>query len=757
MLLLTLLVLLVVGLVVVITVQELRLKIITKPLFNRMQKIMPPMSETERQALEAGDVWWEAQLFRGNPDWQKLMAKKFPSLSKEEQAFIDNQVETLCSMLDDFKIVYELRDLPKEVWDYLKKEKFFGMIIPKVYGGLGFSALAHSTVLVKLATRSMSAAVDVMVPNSLGPAELLLRYGTEEQKNYYLPRLAVGEEIPCFGLTAPEAGSDAAAIPDTGIVCKGMHEGKEIIGLKLNFDKRYITLAPVATVVGLAIRVVDPDQLLSEKINVGITLALIPAKHPGVDTSRRHFPMGIAFMNGPVRGKDVFIPLDWIIGGTAQLGNGWQMLMECLSIGRSISLPAVSTAGAQLCYRMTSAYAYIRKQFKLMIGEFEGVQEVLAHIAGFSYIIDAARRCTAAAVDCGNKPAVASAIAKYHLTKFGRKIMNDAMDIHAGHGIQLGPRNYLGLGYYSVPIGIAVEGANILTRNLIIFGQGAVLCHPYIQDEMQALATHDMGAFDKLVRGHLRYGFRNLGATVAMGFGLSSLFVKNINGSAARYYKQLTRMSAALAFTADITMLVLGGNLKRKENLSARLGDVLSYLYLATSVLKYYKDNNETAEDLMHLHWAVQYCLHQIQCAFDSFFVNFPQRWLGYLLRFLVFPFGRAYSMPKDKLNLRLAHIMLAPSVFRDRITQYCYVGKNANDPTGRMENAFNKLQAVATIEKKMHDALQDGLIKRTRNVKKKITQALKANVITLEEAKLLQEAEVARWDAIQVDDFAKL
>lgn len=754
--LLTLMILLVLGAVAIVNVQELRQKIITKPLFNRMQKIMPPMSATERQALEAGDVWWEAELFRGNPDWQKLMATEFPPLNKEEQAFLDNQVETLCSMLDDFKIVHELHDLPKEVWDYLKKEKFFGMIIPKEYGGLGFSALAHSTVVVKLATRSMSAAVNAMVPNSLGPAELLLHYGTEEQKNYYLPRLAVGQEIPCFGLTAPDAGSDAAAIPDTGLVCKGMHEGKEIIGLKLNFDKRYITLAPIATVVGLAIRVIDPDCLLSDKTDVGITLALIPAKHPGVDTSRRHFPMGVAFMNGPVRGKDVFIPLDWIIGGAGQLGNGWQMLMECLSIGRSISLPALSTSVAQLSYRMTGAYAYIRKQFKVSIGAFEGVEGALARIAGFSYIIDAARRCTAAAVDCGNKPAVASAIAKYHLTEFSRKVMNHAMDVHAGRGIQLGPRNYLGLGYFGIPISITVEGANILTRNLIIFGQGAIRCHPYIQDEMQALAANDVGIFDKLLVSHLRYGFRNLGATILMGFGLSSLFIKNIHGPTARYYKQLTRMSAALALTADITMLMLGGNLKRKENLSARLGDVLSYLYLATSVLKYYKDNKETAEDLMHVNWAVQYCLHQIQQAFDDFFVNFPQRWLGRLLKFIVFPFGRAYPMPTDKLNLVLARTMLMPSAFRDRITQYCYVGKNANDPTGCMENAFNKLHAAATIEKKVQDALRNGVIKKTNTAEKKIARALKANVITMEEAELLQDAEAARWNAIQVDDFAK-
>lgn len=757
MLLLTLLVLLIIAAVVVMNTPALRLRWFTQPLFNRLQKIMPPMSETERIALDAGDTWWEADLFRGNPDWKKLMATQFPPLSSEEQAFIDNQVETLCGMLDDFKIVHEDHDLPQVVWEYLKKEKFFGMIIPKEYGGLGFSALAHSTVVIKLGTRSISAAVDAMVPNSLGPAELLLRYGTEEQKNYYLPRLATGQEIPCFGLTGPTAGSDAAAIPDTGVICKGMHEGKEIIGLRLNFDKRYITLAPIATVVGLAFKVTDPDHLLSEKTNVGITLALIPAKHPGIDIGRRHLPMGLSFMNGPIIGKDVFIPLDWIIGGVAQIGDGWRMLMECLSTGRSISLPALSGASAHLTYRMTGAYAYIRKQFKLPVGDFEGVQEALANIAGFAYLVEATRRCTAAAVDCDKKPSVASAIAKYHLTELNRKLVDAAMDVHAGRGIQWGPRNYLGLGSLGVPIGITVEGANILTRNLIIFGQGAIRCHPYIQAEMQALASSNLDEFDKLLMQHLRYSLRNFGATFAMGFGAARFFAKDMTGPIAYYYQQLTRMSAALAFTADITMLMLGGALKRRERLSARLGDVLSYLYLATSVLKYYNDNNQTPEDLLHVDWTVEYCLKKIQHAFDEFFTNFPQRWLGWCLRFIVFPFGRVYKAPRDVLSQQLATTMLKPSAFRDRLTQYCYVGKNSDDPTGRIENTFNKLYAVAAIEKKIQNAVRNDLLKKQSKVDRKVAQALKANIITSEEAKALLDAEAARWDAIQVDDFAKI
>lgn len=728
--LLTLLVLLMIAMVVVLKTPNLRQMFFVQPLLKRLKKVMPPISETERQALEAGDVWWEADLFRGNPNWQQFLQTPFLALRIEEQAFIDHQVETLCSMLDDFKIVHEEHDLPPAVWDYLKKEKFFGMIIPKQYGGLGFSTLAHSTVVLKIATRSMSAAVNAMVPNSLGPAELLLHYGTEEQKNYYLPRLANGEEIPCFGLTGPEAGSDAAAIPDTGVICKGMHESKEIIGIRLNFDKRYITLAPVATVVGLAFKLSDPEHLLGEQVNIGITLALIPAKHPGVDTSRRHLPMGTAFMNGPVRGKDVFIPLDWIIGGVKQMGHGWQMLMECLSVGRSVSLPALSTAVAQLGYRMTGAYAYVRQQFRTSISNFEGVEAALAKIAGFTYLIEATRRCTVAAVDSGKKPSVASAIAKYHLTELGRKIMDHAMDIHGGRGIQWGPRNYLGLGYLGIPISITVEGANILTRNLIIFGQGAMRCHPFIQAEIQALTENNVGQFEQLLMQHLRYSIRNIGTVIAKSFRRGD------------YQTQLTRMSAALAVTADVTMLILGGALKRKENLSARLGDVLSYLYLATSVLKYCEDNQKTAEDLLYTEWAVQYCLHQIQQAFDEFFTNFPNRFFGGLLRFIVFPFGRVYKAPTDALSKQLVSKMLEPSRFRDRLTQYCYVGKEADDPTGRMEQAFKKLHAVADLEKKLHH--------------RDIDTALTEKIITADEAQLLREAEALRWDAIQVDDFAK-
>lgn len=740
------------GLAVLLGVPPLRYRVLTQPLMERLNVILPPMSETERAALEAGDVWWEADLFRGRPDWKQLMGTTLPPLTQEEQAFLDNQVETLCGMLDDFKIVTQDHDLSKEVWEYLKKERFFGMIIPKEFGGLGFSGLAHSSIVVKIATRSVSASVDMMVPNSLGPAELLLHYGTPEQKQYYLPRLARGEEIPCFGLTGPEAGSDAAAIPDTGVVCKGQYDGKEVLGIRLNFDKRYITLAPVATVVGLAFRLSDPEHLLGDKKDIGITLALIPAKHPGVEIGERHDPMSLAFMNGPIRGKDVFIPLDWVIGGPAKVGQGWRMLMECLAAGRSISLPALSTAIAQLSYRMTGAYSLIRKQFKLPVGYFEGVEEALASIAGLTYLIEAARRVTVAAVDSHLKPAVASAIVKCHLTEMGRQVLNNAMDVHGGRGIQLGPRNYLGLYHFGVPISITVEGANILTRNLIIFGQGVFRCHPYVQAEMAAIANSDLKAFDKLLLSHIGYAVSNLVAVKAMNLGAAPLFVRG-KSPVVHYYRQLTRMSAALALTSDVAMLMLGGALKRKERLSARLGDVLSYLYLATSALKYYNDNQKSADDLLHVHWTVQYCLYNIQKAFNEFFENFPVRWVGCLLRVLIFPWGRPYQLPSDKLSHQLARKMLESSAFRDRLTSGCYIGKTVDDATGRIEDAFKKIIAVAPLEKKLQDAVRNKVV-TGGSFEAQLQNAIVAGVLTQKEVQQIQAAEAARLDVIQVDAF---
>ncbi|MEX0871449.1 MAG: acyl-CoA dehydrogenase, partial [Aquisalimonadaceae bacterium] len=543
----------------VLNVPSLRRRIISARLFATFRKVLPPMTQTEREALEAGDIWWEGELFRGRPDWRQLHGMQITRLSAEEQAFLDNQVETLCAMLDEDSIVRTHRDLPPEAWDYLKKERFFSMIIPRAHGGLQFSSLAQSTVVSKIATRSISAAVTVMVPNSLGPGELLMHYGTEEQKNHWLPRLARGEELPCFALTGPDVGSDAGAMPDYGVVCKGEHDGREVLGIRLNFSKRYITLAPVATVLGLAFKMYDPDHLLGEQEDIGITCALIPASHPGVEIGERHFPMGLAFMNGPLRGKDVFIPMDWIIGGAEQAGKGWRMLVECLSVGRAISLPALGTAAGKVSYRMTGAYARIRRQFKLPIGRFEGVQEAMGRIGGFAYMLEASRVLTASAGDMGVRPSVVSAIAKYHMTEMMRTSLNDAMDVHGGRGIMFGPRNYLGYGYQAIPVGITVEGANILTRNLMIFGQGAIRCHPYVFPEMEAARNNDLAAFDRLLFSHVGFSINRGVRALTHGLTAAAFADSPVDGPTGRYYRNLSRMSSALALVSDVAMGVLGG------------------------------------------------------------------------------------------------------------------------------------------------------------------------------------------------------
>lgn len=741
---------------VLFTVKPLRLRLLTTPIAALVKKAMPPMSVTEREALDAGDVWWDGELFCGRPDWNKLLTIPKPTLTSDEQAFLDKQVETLCQMLNDWRITHETCDLPKEAWDYLKKEGFFGMIIPKEYGGLGFSALAHSAVVVKIATRSVSAAVDAMVPNSLGPAELLCHYGTEQQKNYYLPRLARGEEIPCFALTGLEAGSDAAAMTDTGIVCKGQFEGKTVIGIRLNWNKRYITLAPVATVLGLAFKMFDPDHLLSAKEDIGITVCLIPTNHPGVEIGKRHFPLNAAFLNGPTRGKDVFIPLDWIIGGAERVGQGWRMLMECLSAGRSISLPALSAATGKLCYRVTGAYARLRCQFKIPIGRFEGIEEALAQIGGYTYLLEATRLLSLSAVDQNIKPAVVSAIAKYHTTEMSRKVINYAMDIHGGKGIQLGPRNYLGRGYEGIPISITVEGANILTRNLIIFGQGAIRCHPYLRHEMDVLLQESetaLGEFDRLLVSHMGYAASNFARCLVLGLSNAYIASSPVKGAASRYYQQITRMSVGLALVADIAMLLLGGELKRKERLSARLGDVLSYLYMASAVLKYYRDHGENSIDLPYVQWAIKTCFVGAQHAFDNFFANFPNKIVGWMLRFLVFPLGKVYHSPSDKIEHKIAEHMQEISEFRDRLTSFCYIGKEPDDALGRLECAMQKLSLAEPIEKKLRNTLRERKITR-RPFAEQIGVAVTEKILTEQEAQLLREFEEARWDAMQVDEF---
>ncbi|MDN5848258.1 MAG: acyl-CoA dehydrogenase [Nitrococcus sp.] len=742
---------------IVLNVGSIRRRLITRPLFGLFRKALPTMSVTEREALDAGDIWWEAELFQGRPDWSKLLGFQVTRLTPAEQAFLDHQVETLCGMLDEDRIVRKDHDLPPEVWDYLKRERFFSLIIPEEYGGLAFSSLAQSTVVSKIATRSLSTAVTVMVPNSLGPGELLMKYGTQAQKDYWLPRLADGREIPCFALTGPDVGSDAGSMPDYGIVCKGEHAGRKVLGIRLSFNKRYITLAPVATVLGLAFKLYDPQHLLGAEESLGITCALIPTNHAGVRIGQRHFPMALAFMNGPVAGDDVFIPLDWIIGGQPMAGKGWRMLVECLAVGRAISLPALGTAAAKLSYRMTGAYARIRRQFKLPIGEFEGVQEAMARIAGRTYLLEAARVLTASAGDMGIKPAVVSAIAKYHMTEHMRLTINDAMDVHGGRTIIYGPRNYLGYAYQSVPVAITVEGANILTRSLMIFGQGAIRCHPYVRDEMAAVHDSDprrgLQRFDSLLFAHMGYTSSRGVRTFTHALTGARLVAAPVSGPAARYYRELTRMSSALAFVTDVTLGVLGGELKRKERLSARLGDVLSNLYLASAVLKYHADAGRPEQELASMQWAVEYCLSEIYQAFDGFFDNFPITGVGHALRFAVFPLGRPYKAPNDRLSARIARQMMEAGGVRERLAQHVYLGRSADDPVGRMEAAFNLLLRAQTPYQRFIKALARRQAKGF-TFEEQLASCLEQGILEREQADLVREYERLRWDAIQTDAF---
>lgn len=737
----------------------LRRAFFSRPIFNWFKRALPAMSRTEQEAIEAGTVWWDGELFSGKPDWRKLLAIPVPKLSAEEQAFLDGPVEHLCALLDDWHITHERTDLPPEAWRYIKEQRFFGMIIPKQFGGLEFSALAHSSVVMKVASRSITAAVTVMVPNSLGPAELLLRYGTDAQKNHYLPRLARGDDVPCFALTGPEAGSDASSIPDIGIVCRGEYQGqKEVLGIRLTWEKRYITLGPIATVLGLAFKLYDPEHLLGDKSELGITLALIPTSHPGVNIGRRHFPLNMAFQNGPNWGKDVFIPMDWVIGGRQYVGQGWRMLMECLAAGRSISLPALSTGGGKLAARATGAYARIRKQFKVPIGAFEGVEEALARIAGNAYLMEAVRVMTAGAVDSGERPSVVSAIAKYHLTERLRQSINDAMDIQGGSGICMGPRNLLARIYQSIPISITVEGANILTRSLIIFGQGAIRCHPYVYKEMQAAVDADSARglrdFDRAFFSHLGFTLSNAIRTFWLGFTGARLASAPVTGGTRRYYQELTRLSSALAFIADIAMLLLGGALKRKERLSARLGDVLSCLYLASAVLKRYEDDGRPADDTPLVRWVCDDLLSRAQDALQDFLRNFPNRMVALLLKWSIFPWGRSFAMPSDRQGHDLARLLLGPSAVRDRLTGGIYVPNTENEAMGRIETALRKVIAAEPMEKILHDAVKKGLV-FGHDLEQQIQQALQSGTLNPAQAATLHAAHAARRAVIQVDDFA--
>ncbi|HEV2614025.1 MAG TPA: acyl-CoA dehydrogenase [Gammaproteobacteria bacterium] len=653
-----------------------RKKIISAPLFHFIKHKTPKMSDTELDALRAGTVNWDAELFSGKPDWKKLFAFSKPKLTTEEKAFINGPVEELCSKINDWQITHIDADLPKTLWKFIKDKGFWALIIPKKFGGKAFSAYAHSEILSKIYGVSVTVGSVVNVPNSLGPAELILKYGTDEQKEYYLPRLAKGKEIPCFALTGPEAGSDASSLTDTGIVCRGSFEGKQIIGIKLNWDKRYITLAPVATVLGLAFKLFDPNKLIGNKEEYGITCALIPTDLEGITIGRRHFPLNATFQNGPTQGKNVFIPLDWIIGGVSMAGNGWRMLMECLSVGRGISLPSSALGGSRMAVFATGAYARIRKQFHLPIGKFEGVREVLARMAGNLYVMDATRRLTLSIIDDGEHPSVLTAITKYHTTELGRKIACDAMDVHGGKGICLGPRNYLARFFESMPVGITVEGANILTRSMIIFGQGAIRCHRFIFKEMVAMQENNLNNFDKALFGHIKLFFSNLGRTVFLGFTggrLSS--VPNAAPSTEKYYKYINRFSAVFALLSDTCLIMLGAQLKRKEHLSARLGDILSYLYMLSATLKRFEDDGRQEADFPLVQWVCESYFYHIQSTINDILDNFPSRMTAFMLRALIFPWGRNFKKPKDDLTQVLSDVLLSPSSTRDRLTAGMFKG----------------------------------------------------------------------------------
>jgi acyl-CoA dehydrogenase len=738
-----------------LTIPKLRQQLLSRWLFKLMKAALPAMSQTEREALEAGNTWWDAELFSGSPDWavlQNLPAAKF---SKEEQAFLDGPTETLCAMINDWDITHNRKDLPEEVWDFIKKNKFCGMMIPKKYGGLEFSETAHSEIVMKIASRSSTAAVTVMVPNSLGPAKLLLNYGTEEQKNYYLPRLANGEEIPAFALTGPHAGSDAGAMPDTGIVCYGTFQGKDkVLGIRLNWEKRYITLGPVATVLGLAFKLYDPDHLIGDKPFIGITAALIPTHTAGVSIGRRHFPLDSAFQNGPNWGKDVFIPMDWVIGGQAQVGNGWLMLMQCLTTGRAISLPALSVGASKLTCRNTGAYARIRKQFNLPIGEFEGIEEVLARMAGETYILDAARQVTNAALDQGEKPAVISAILKYELTERMRRVVNDGMDIQGGSGICLGPLNYLGRVYQVIPVSITVEGANILTRTMMIFGQGAIRCHPLVQQEMAAIAENNVVEFDKLFFRHVGFFARNKIASFWLGL-TNGLFLKTPGDKdTRRYYRQIARLSAAFALLTDYGLLTLGGKLKRKERLSGCYADAIANLYLCSCVLKHYENQGSQAEDLPLLHWACRISIYRVQHALINIIKKLPFKPVSCWFYVLIFPWGRPGQPAEEKLIPQLAKCITTQSAGRDRLTQGIYINDNPADATGRIETAFKAVLAAIPVEAKLKSAQKEKILAKGET-SGLIEDALTKKIISEQEVQVLKIAEELRFKAISVDDFA--
>lgn len=721
--------------------------VISDYLYNKVSKTIPKLSKTEEEALNAGDTWLEKDIFIGKPDWEAL-EKISTSLSEEEQSFLDNETQVLCSMLDEWEISQN-QDLPENVWKFIKEKGFLGMVIAKEYGGKGFSARAHSDVVMKIASRSGVAAVTVMVPNSLGPGELLQLYGTEKQKSLYLPRLAKGADIPCFALTEPGAGSDATSIKSEAIVVKRKVDGKTVLGLNITLNKRWITLAPIATLIGLAVNLKDPEGLLKGEGKEGITCLLIPHDIENLEIGNRHLPADQPFMNGTLRGENIFVPIDSIIGGQSKAGHGWQMLVECLSIGRSISLPALAAASSSVSYLATGAFARIRRQFNVEIAQFEGVEEKLAEIAGLNYLINATRLLTVAAVNEHKKPSVASAITKYFNTELARIVINDAMDVHAGRAVVVGPRNYMTSFYQGIPISVTVEGANIMSRNLLIFGQGSMACHPYIRDEFYALSSKDKSKFNDVIWKHINYFFCNFAKAICSGW-TSGVFISAPDNALHKEYKKLARLSYAFSWLADLSLIMLGGSLKRRERLSARLADGMSYLYMAMAALRYYQQHDENKDQALHAQWATSYCFYHAQKSMISFCQNFPSRPIGLLARFLVFPFGQTMHRPSDKLDNKLSQLMTNNNNYRNELSKSIFLSGDQSQPVDRMEFA---LQAIITHEdlyKKVHDLRGY----KFGHLKEKLAEKVNKGELTKHEMDELIAVERLRWDAIQVDEF---
>jgi len=753
-----LLLLLVPGiLTALLTLEPIRLALFTGPAYRMVKAMLPRVSTTEQEALDAGTVGWDAELFSGEPAWTKLTSIRKLTLSEEEQAFLDGPVNELCAMIDDWDIRHNRADLPPEVWQYLKDKGFLGMLIAKEYGGLGFSAQAQSMVVSKIASRSVAAAITVMVPNSLGPGELLEKYGTPEQKEKYLARLAKGLEVPCFALTGPHAGSDAAGMRDVGVVTYGDYQGQKVLGINLSWDKRYITLAPVATLIGLAFNLHDPDNHLGKGEHIGITLALIPAHFPGVEIGRRHYPARSAFMNGPIKGRNVFVPMEFLIGGTDYAGQGWRMLMECLATGRAISLPAIGTVSIKQALRVTSAYARIRRQFGIPVGIMEGVADPIARMIKSAYTFEAARALTASMVDEGQRPSVLSALLKYRTTEAMRDRVDDAMDIHGGRAVQDGPSNYLFSGYSNTPVAITVEGANILTRTLITFAQGALRAHPYLYREIAAVQNPDrkqgVREFDAAFSGHIAYMGHNKVASLFHGLTFARFASSPVEGDMAIWYRQLHRYAQDFALVGDWTVVFLGGALKRKQRLAGRLADILSDLYLMSAVLKRYEDEGRIEEDKPVVEAVLADCCASIESSFDAVFANFPNRFLATVLRFLTFPLGRHAKPASDKVNYRMVRAVLRPGAFRDRLTTGTYVSMDPNDITGVLEDAFTKVTAAEDAEAKFVRAIKKHVVER-RLDRDAIIDAVAAGVLTEDEARLLRIADEATDRAIKVDDF---